>query len=187
MQQNFKLLAWATLANGTCFSMILPLLAPLIRELGLTEVQGGVIVSAGAICMAIASILIARGEKIQTPYQLMNYGFLGMTITWAIFTAILYWGIQQTLPVMIVFALLVISRASTGGFMAMPQIGLQSYVMQHVTEEQQRSQKMAMYGAMNSLGMIVGPFLTSVLLFGGILLPMWIAVILLILNLNDIY
>lgn len=39
------------------------------------------------------------------------------------------------------FALLVISRASTGGFMAMPQIGLQSYVMQHVTEEQQRSQK----------------------------------------------
>lgn len=122
MQQNFKLLAWATLANGTCFSMILPLLAPLIRELGLTEVQGGVIVSAGAICMAIASILIARGEKIQTPYQLMNYGFWGMTITWAIFTAILYWGIQQTLPVMIVFALLVISRASTGGFMAMPQI-----------------------------------------------------------------
>ena len=108
MQQNFKLLAWATLANGTCFSMILPLLAPLIRELGLTEVQGGVIVSAGAICMAIASILIARGEKIQTPYQLMNYGFWGMTITWAIFTAILYWGIQQTLPVMIVFALLVI-------------------------------------------------------------------------------
>ncbi|MDR7015583.1 MFS transporter [Acinetobacter sp. 3657] len=180
MQQNFKLLAWATLANGTCFSMILPLLAPLIRELGLTELQGGMIVSAGAICMAIASILIAKGKKIQTPYQLMNYGFWGMTITWAIFTAILYLGIQQTLPVLVIFALLVISRASTGGFMAMPQIGLQSYVMQHVIDEQQRSQKMAMYGAMNSLGMIVGPFLTSVLLFGGILLPMWVAVILLV-------
>lgn len=180
MQQNFKLLAWATLANGTCFSMILPLLAPLIRELGLTELQGGMIVSAGAICMAIASILIAKGKKIQTPYQLMNYGFWGMTITWAIFTAILYLGIQQTLPVLVIFALLVISRASTGGFMAMPQIGLQSYVMQHVIDDQQRSQKMAMYGAMNSLGMIVGPFLTSVLLFGGILLPMWVAVILLV-------
>ncbi|ENU30238.1 hypothetical protein F991_02037 [Acinetobacter sp. CIP-A165] len=180
MQQNFKLLAWATLANGTCFSMILPLLAPLIRELGLTELQGGMIVSAGAICMAIASILIAKGKKIQTPYQLMNYGFWGMTITWAIFTAILYLGIQQTLPVLVIFALLVISRASTGGFMAMPQIGLQSYVMQHVIDEQQRSQKMAMYGAMNSLGMIVGPFLTSVLLLGGILMPMWVAVILLV-------
>lgn len=47
MQRNFKLLAWATLANGTCFSMILPLLAPLIRQLHLTEFQGGMIVSAG--------------------------------------------------------------------------------------------------------------------------------------------
>ena len=67
MQRNFKLLAWATLANGTCFSMILPLLAPLIRQLHLTELQGGMIVSAGAICMAIASIFIAKHQKIQKP------------------------------------------------------------------------------------------------------------------------
>ncbi|MCH7335002.1 MFS transporter [Acinetobacter sp. NIPH 2699] len=180
MQQNFKLLAWATLANGTCFSMILPLLAPLIRQLQLTEIQGGIIVSAGAICMAIASVFIAKNQKIQTPYQLMSYGFWGMTITWAIFTLILYFGIHQTLPVLIIFILLVISRAMTGAFMAMPQIGLQSYVMQQVIGTEQRSQKMAMYGAMNSLGMILGPFATSVLLLGGILLPMWVAVALLI-------
>ena len=180
MQRNFKLLAWATLANGTCFSMILPLLAPLIRELELTELQGGMIVSAGAICMAIASIMIAKRKKIQTPYQLMSYGFWGMAITWAIFTLILSLGINHSLAPIMIFILLVLSRASTGAFMAMPQIGLQSYVMQHLTDNAQRSQKMAMYGAMNSLGMIIGPFLTSILLIGGILLSMWIAVILLI-------
>ncbi len=179
MQRNFKLLAWATLANGTCFSMILPLLAPLIRQLHLTELQGGMIVSAGAICMAIASIFIAKHQKIQTPYQLMNYGFWGMTITWAIFTLILYFGINQSLAPVAIFILLILSRASTGAFMAMPQIGLQSYVMQHVTDTEQRSQKMAMYGAMNSLGMIIGPFVTSILLLGGILLSMWVAVIVL--------
>ena len=169
MQRNFKLLAWATLANGTCFSMILPLLAPLIRQLHLTEFQGGMIVSAGAMCMAIASILIAKNKNIQTPYQLMNYVFWGMTITWAIFTLILYLGIHQSLVPVAIFLLLVLSRAATGAFMAMPQIGLQSYVMQHVIDTEQRSQKMAMYGAMNSLGMIIGPFITSVLLMGGIL------------------
>jgi MFS family permease len=179
MQRNFKLLAWATLANGTCFSMILPLLAPLIRQLHLTELQGGMIVSAGAICMAIASIFIAKHQKIQTPYQLMNYGFWGMTITWAIFTLILYFGINQSLAPVAIFILLILSRASTGAFMAMPQIGLQSYVMQHVIDTEQRSQKMAMYGAMNSLGMIIGPFVTSILLLGGILLSMWVAVIVL--------
>lgn len=180
MQRNFKLLAWATLANGTCFSMILPLLAPLIRQLQLTEFQGGMVVSAGALCMAIASILIAKNKKIQTPYQLMHYGFWGMTMTWAVFTLILYFGINLSLAPVAIFVLLVLSRASTGAFMAMPQIGLQSYVMQHVTDTEQRSQKMAMYGAMNSLGMVIGPFITSILLIGGILFSMWFAVALLL-------
>ena len=56
MNNNLKFLALAALINGTCFSMILPLLAPLTRQLHLSEFQGGVIVSAGAIFMAIASI-----------------------------------------------------------------------------------------------------------------------------------
>jgi MFS family permease len=156
--------------------MILPLLAPLTRQLHLSEFQGGVIVSAGAICMAIASIWIAKRKNQQSPAQLVNYGFWGMTFTWAIFTLILYLGTQAILPSLLIFILLVLSRASTGIFMALPQIGLQSYVMTHAIVADDRSKQMAMFGAMNSFGMIVGPFATSVLLFGGLLFPMWIAV-----------
>ncbi|WP_262756547.1 MFS transporter [Acinetobacter gyllenbergii] len=159
--------------------MILPLLAPLTRQLHLSEFQGGVIVSAGAICMALASIWIAKNKSNQSPKQLVNYGFWGMTFTWAIFTLILYFGIKAILPTLLIFILLVLSRASTGIFMALPQIGLQSYVMTHASEAADRSKQMAMFGAMNSFGMIVGPFATSVLLFGGLLFPMWIAVALL--------
>ncbi|WP_265596702.1 MFS transporter [Acinetobacter sp. ANC 3929] len=159
--------------------MILPLLAPLTRQLHLSEFQGGVIVSAGAICMAIASIWIAKRKSNQSPNQLVNYGFWGMTFTWAIFTLILYFGTQAILPTLLIFTLLVLSRASTGIFMALPQIGLQSYVMTHSTEADDRSKQMAMFGAMNSFGMIIGPFATSILLFGGLLFPMWIAVALL--------
>lgn len=179
MNNNLKFLALAALINGTCFSMILPLLAPLTRQLHLSEFQGGVIVSAGAICMAIASIWIAKKNNQLSPNQLVNYGFWGMTFTWAIFTLILYVGTQAILPSLLIFILLVLSRASTGIFMALPQIGLQSYVMTHASEAADRSKQMAMFGAMNSFGMIVGPFATSVLLFGGLLFPMWIAVALL--------
>lgn len=179
MNNNLKFLALAALINGTCFSMILPLLAPLTRQLHLSEFQGGVIVSAGAICMALASIWIAKNKSNQSPKQLVNYGFWGMTFTWAIFTLILYFGIKAILPTLLIFILLVLSRASTGIFMALPQIGLQSYVMTHASEAADRSKQMAMFGAMNSFGMIVGPFATSVLLFGGLLFPMWIAVALL--------
>lgn len=176
MNNSLKFLALAALINGTCFSMILPLLAPLTRQLHLSEFQGGVIVSAGAICMAIASIWVAKRKRQRSPKQLVNYGFWGMTFTWAIFTLMLYFGIHTILPTLLIFILLVLSRAATGIFMALPQIGLQSYVMTHAREDAERSKQMAMFGAMNSFGMIVGPFATSVLLFGGLLFPMWIAV-----------
>lgn len=179
MKNNFSFLALAALLNGTCFSMILPLLAPLIRQLELSEVQGGIIVSAGAIGMAISSLWVAQQKKSLSPNQLVSLGFWGMTLTWAIFSLVLYLGIQMLLPISLIFILLVISRASTGIFMALPQIGLQSYVMTHCTEEQTRSKYMALFGAMNSFGMIVGPFATAVLLFGGILFPIWVAVIML--------
>lgn len=176
MNNHFKFLAFAALINGTCFSMILPLLAPLTRQLHLSEFQGGVIVSAGAICMAIASLWVAKQKNNHSPNQLVNYGFWGMTLTWAIFTFILYLGIQALLPTLIIFILLVLSRASTGIFMALPQIGLQSYVMTQCNEIDARTKNMALFGAMNSFGMIVGPLATSLLLFGGLLFPMWIAV-----------
>ncbi|WP_335951850.1 MFS transporter [Acinetobacter beijerinckii] len=179
MNNHLKFLALAALINGTCFSMILPLLAPLTRQLHLSEFQGGVIVSAGAICMAIASIWIAKNKSNQSPQNLVNYGFIGMTITWALFTFILALGLDAILPSVLIFILLVLSRASTGIFMAMPQIGLQSYVMTESTETTTRSKQMALFGAMNSFGMIVGPLATSLLLFGGLLLPMWFAVALL--------
>ncbi|MFW2161563.1 MFS transporter [Acinetobacter beijerinckii] len=179
MNNHLKFLALAALINGTCFSMILPLLAPLTRQLHLSEFQGGVIVSAGAICMAIASIWIAKNKSNQSPQNLVNYGFIGMTITWALFTFILALGLDAILPSVLIFILLVLSRASTGIFMAMPQIGLQSYVMTESTETTTRSKNMALFGAMNSFGMIVGPLATSLLLFGGLLLPMWFAVALL--------
>ena len=60
--------------------------------------------------------------------------------------------------------------------MALPQIGLQSYVMTQCNEVDARTKNMALFGAMNSFGMIVGPLATSLLLFGGLLFPMWIAV-----------
>jgi MFS family permease len=63
--------------------------------------------------------------------------------------------------------------------MAMPQIGLQSYVMTESAETTTRSKNMALFGAMNSFGMIVGPLATSLLLYGGLLFPMWFAVALL--------
>lgn len=175
-----KIFIAASLANGASFSMILPLLAPLIRQLKLSEIQAGAMVSVGALLMAIAAIYISKHQNKFSIYQLLSIGFVGMAITWGLFTAILMYGLNTQLSLLILFILLMVARASTGIFMAMPQIALQSYVMTSFSDEKTRSQTMSKFGALNSLGLILGPLMTTVLLYWGILTPLWAAVIILL-------
>ena len=179
MNRNQQVFSIASLVNGISFSMILPLLAPLIREFKLSELQGGAMVSAGALFMAIAAIYISKNQTKYSIYQLLVIGFIGMSVTWTLFSGLLMYGMTASISLMSLFVLLVLARASTGVFMAMPQIALQTYVMNHFHDEQSRSQTMSKFGALNSFGIIVGPFLTTIFLVGGLLTPLWIAVVLL--------
>lgn len=177
MNQNNKILIAASLTNGGCFSMILPILAPLVRQMKMTELHGGALISAGALLMAIGAIYISKQQNKYSIYSLLSIGFIGMTITWGLFTGVLAYGLEYHLPVMLLFTLLVLARASMGVFMAMPQIALQTYVMTKYTTEQQRSQTMSKFGALNSAGLVLGPFLTTLLLAWGMLTPLWVAFI----------
>lgn len=176
MNSNNKIFIAGSLANGACFSMILPLLAPFIRQLGLTELQGGALVSAGALVMAISAIYISKQTQKFSIYQLLSIGFIGMAITWGLFAAVLSYGLSYSMSFIVLFSLLIFTRASTGFFMAMPQIALQSYVMTAFHSEQERSQNMAKFGALNSLGVVIGPLATTLLLTWSMLTPLWGAV-----------
>lgn len=177
--KNNKIFMTASLANGACFSMILPILAPLIRQIHMSELQAGLLVSAGALLMSIAAIWISKKHEFQNIYKLLSIGFVGMALTWGLFTGVLAYGLYAHISVGLFFVLLFLARASTGVFMAMPQIALQTYVMSQFSEEQQRSQNMAKFGALNSMGLILGPLLTTLLLGWGILTPLWAAIVLL--------
>ena len=176
MNSNNKIFIAGSLANGACFSMILPLLAPFIRQLGLTELQGSTLVSAGALVMAISAIYISKQTQKFSIYQLLSIGFIGMAITWGLFAAVLSYGLSYAISFAALFSLLILTRASTGFFMAMPQIALQSYVMMAFHSEQERSQNMAKFGALNSLGVVIGPLATTLLLTWSMLTPLWGAV-----------
>lgn len=129
MNKNNTILLLASLANGMSFSMILPLLAPLIRQLKMSELQAGLLVSASALLMSLTAMWISKKTKLQKEYGLLSLGFIGMTITWGLFSGVLSYGLSYAIPMGLLFTLLLLSRSSTGIFMAMPQIALQSYVM----------------------------------------------------------
>lgn len=119
MDKNNKIFIAASLANGSSFSMILPLLAPLVRQLKLSELQGGAMVSGGALLMAIAAIYISKNQNKFSIYQLLSLGFTDMTMTWGIFTAVLFYCLSVQVSLISVFSLLMVARAGTGVFMAM--------------------------------------------------------------------
>ncbi|NWK75402.1 MFS transporter [Acinetobacter sp. SwsAc6] len=176
MKQNNKIFIAASLANGASFSMILPLLAPLVRKLQLSELQAGAMVSIGALLMACAAIYISKNQTKFSIYQLLSIGFIGMAVTWGLFSGVLMYGLTAQISVMLLFTLLMLARASTGVFMAMPQIALQTHVMTSYEEEQLRSKTMSKFGALNSVGVVFGPFLTTLLLAWGIMTPLWAAI-----------
>ncbi len=89
---------------------------------GLTELQGGALVSAGALVMAISAIYISKQTQKISIYQLLSIGFIGMAITWGLFAAVLSYGLSYAISFAALFSLLILTRASTGFFMAMPQI-----------------------------------------------------------------
>ena len=179
MNKNNYIWMMATLLNGISLSMILPLLAPLIRLLKISELQAGLMVSASALLMSLTAIWISKKTKFQNHYYLLSIGFIGMSITWGLFSGVISYGLLYSMPIGLLFALLLLTRSSIGFFMAMPQIALQSYVMTRYLDETTRSQKMASFGALNSAGLILGPFLTTLLIIWGILIPLWLAVLLL--------
>lgn len=179
MNKNNDIWMMATLLNGISLSMILPLLAPLIRLLKISELQAGLMVSASALLMSLTAMWISKKPNLQNHYYLLSIGFIGMSITWGLFSGVLSYGLMYSMPIGLLFTLLLLTRSSIGFFMAMPQIALQSYVMTRYLDETTRSQKMASFGALNSAGLILGPFLTTLLIIWGILIPLWLAVLLL--------
>lgn len=179
MNKNNDIWMMATLLNGISLSMILPLLAPLIRLLKISELQAGLMVSASALLMSLTAMWISKKPNLQNHYYLLSIGFIGMSITWVLFSGVLSYGLMYSMPIGLLFTLLLLTRSSIGFFMAMPQIALQSYVMTRYIDETTRSQKMASFGALNSVGLILGPFLTTLLIIWGILIPLWLAVLLL--------
>ncbi|RAV23753.1 MFS transporter, partial [Staphylococcus warneri] len=78
------------------------------------------LVSASALLMSLTAIWISKKTKLQNQYYLLSLGFIGMTITWGLFSGVLSYGLYYSIPAGLLFALLLLSRSSTGIFMAMP-------------------------------------------------------------------
>jgi MFS family permease len=153
-------------------SILFPILAPLGRELGLTELQVGVLSTAYAIMQFLTSARWGRRSERMGRKTVLLIGVLGFSVTFALFGAVAHLGLARIIPAAWIFPLLVASRVLGGTFSSATFPSAQAYVAD-ITGRADRTAGMAVMGAAFGLGVVLGPALGAALGSVSLLLPVY--------------
>jgi len=152
-------LLFITLFNSILgLSVLFPILAPLGRELGLSELQVGALSASYALMQVLVSPAWGRlSERVGRKRVLMT-GVLGFGVSFLAFALIADRGGRAHWPVPVLFAALLATRLIGGAFSSATLPTAQAY-MADTTGRKDRTAGMAMIGAAFGLGVIFGPLI----------------------------
>lgn len=153
--------------------IIAPVMPPLIRELGLSETHSGLIISLGSIAMAVMAPVWGRRSDLLGRKPVILIGFLGMFVSYILFTLVMYAGLSKWISGTLLVVLLIVARAMVGLFIPAVPSSAQAY-MADVTDEKGRSAGMALIGAANGLGLVLGPAIAGIFVLIGLMWPLYI-------------
>lgn len=157
--------------------IIAPVMPPLIRELGLSELHSGIIISLGSVAMAVMAPVWGRLSDLRGRKPVILLGFIGMFVSYVIFTATMYAGLNGFIKGGALLGLLITARAMVGMFIPAVPSSAQAY-MADVTDEKERSSGMALIGAANGLGLVLGPAIAGIFALIGLIWPLYIGALL---------
>lgn len=154
----------------TLFSALLP---PIARNLGLNEVQVGLIFTFAAICWTIFSPMWGRLSDRIGRKPVILVGMLAFSISTGSFGFLLEYGIEHAVSVVFLYSLLVASRALYGVFGSGTPVAAQAYIADR-TSRSERSKSIAAIGAAFGFGAILGPGISAVLAVYSLFLPFYL-------------
>ena len=157
--------------------IIAPVMPPLIRELGLSETHSGLIISLGSVAMAVMAPVWGRWSDVRGRKPVILIGFLGMFISYVLFTATIYAGLSQLISGGLLVVLLIVARGLVGLFIPAVPSAAQAY-MADITDEQGRSAGMALIGAANGMGLVLGPAIAGAFALISLIWPLYIGALL---------
>jgi MFS family permease len=158
-----KGLLFITLFNSILgLSVLFPILAPLGRELGLSELQVGSLSASYALMQVLVSPSWGRlSERIGRKRVLLT-GVLGFGVSFLAFALIADFGGRAHLSTPVLFGCLLAARVLGGGFSSATLPTAQAY-MADMTGRHDRTAGMALIGAAFGLGVIFGPLIGAAL------------------------
>ena len=175
-------LLFITLFNSILgLSVLFPILAPLGRELGLSELQVGTLSTSYAVMQFVASPFWGkRSERIgRKPILLL--GILGFSVSFFAFAVCAELGMRGTFGHLELFLALLACRILGGTFSSATLPTAQAYIAD-TTDRDERTSGMALVGAAFGLGVVFGPAIGAALAGISLLAPVYFSAGFAILN-----
>ncbi|MGQ9754049.1 MAG: MFS transporter [Thermaceae bacterium] len=161
-------------------SILFPILGPLARELGLSEVQVGLFSTGYALMQFLFSPYWGRRSE-RGRKAILLLGILGFGLSFGLFGLFALLGAKGILQGQTLFLLLLATRLLGGMLSSATLPTAQAYVAD-LTGRESRTAGMALLGAAFGLGIIFGPALGALLSRFGLLTPVYFSAGLALLN-----
>nr|CTQ92295.1 Multidrug-efflux transporter [Kibdelosporangium sp. MJ126-NF4] len=156
--------------------MVGPILPPLARELGLSELHLGIVMTVAASGAVLVSPFWGRRSTAWGHRAVLLTSLVGAAAGLLGFAVIAQAGMSGVFAVPLLFTLILLTRSIVFGIAwAATPVTAQSYVADMTSGEAARVRGMSMVGAAQGLGMALGPGVGGLLVFGGLLLPLYVA------------
>lgn len=166
------ILALMTTAMGQ--SLVFAILAPLGREVLLSELQITSIIAISALVFGLASPRWGRLSDRRGRKPIIIVGLVGYTVGTLLFTSVFYAGLTGMLSGLTLYVVLLVARCSQALIMSATNPAATAYAADH-TSRDQRTKTMARLGTANSMGTILGPAVSGALATFGLLAPLYFA------------
>ena len=154
-----KGLLFITLFNSILgLSVLFPILAPLGRELHLSELQVGSLSATYALMQVLMSPYWGRTSERLGRKRVLLTGIFGFGVGFMAFALIADFGARAHWSTPVLFACLLVARLVGGGFSSATLPTAQAY-MADMTGRSDRTAGMAVIGAAFGLGVIFGPLI----------------------------
>lgn len=153
-------------------SVLFPIIAPLSRQLGLSETQAGWFSTAYSLMQFVfAPMWGVRSERVgRRPVLLL--GLVGFSVSFGLFGLLAYLGTQGLLAGGALFALLVLSRV-VGGVLSSATLPTAQAMMADLSDKEGRAASLGLIGAAFGLGVVFGPGIGALLSTLGLTAPIF--------------
>jgi MFS family permease len=162
------------------FTVLFPILAPLGREMGLSEIQITTIIGSSGLVVFLTSPIWGRRSDAWGRKRVLLCGLFGFSAGTFLFNSVLYLGLAGILTGSLLFIALVIARVTHASVMSASMPAANAY-MADITDAASRTRGMAAAGAANNIGTILGPAVAGLAVI-SLLTPLWVMAAIAFLN-----